>query len=401
MNASDTATETVGGRKEHSAPSARLDAAAFRDLFDALSAGVVLQDAEDRILLANRAAQRILGIRLDDVLGVTSRDPRWRLVREDGEPLEVEDVPSVRAARTGEPCTDVVLGSVHVETGERRWLQVSATPRKDDAGVVVATLVTLIDVTAVKRAEEERRRAEEDLRRAQRMESLGALAGGVAHDFGNLLTALNAHVEAAAAEARPGSALADHVAALGELAERATELIRQLLTYAGRGLVARRRCGLETLVGDLRAYCAAAAPPGAAVRLELDAAPVEADAVQVRQIVMNLFTNAAEALPAGGGTIVVSTGTADVDAEELRSPFLPDAPPAGRYAFLDVEDDGCGMAPDVLSRMFDPFFTTKPTGRGVGLASVLGVVRAHGGALRVRSTPGVGTAVRLYLPAAE
>jgi two-component system, cell cycle sensor histidine kinase and response regulator CckA len=181
---------------------------------------------------------------------------------------------------------------------------------------------------------------------------------------------------------------------------RAAQLTQQKLAYVGDGPVSIQRLRLDAIVTEMKSLLDAVVSKKAIFRLELAPAPVEADAAQLHQIVLNLLTNASDALASSPGQIVVRTGVRELGREALRSPHLDDKPPPGHYAFLEVEVevDGCGMAPEALARIFEPFFTTQFTGRGLGLSALLGIVRAYRGTLHVDSSPGLGTRFVVLLP---
>jgi len=244
----------------------------------------------------------------------------------------------------------------------------------------------------------EKRRIEEQLQHTQKLESLGVLAGGVAHDFNNLLTGILGNTSLAldrTPQYDPNYPLLEEAITA---AERAADLTRQLLAYAGKGRFVTRTIDLSDLVREISGLVQTSVPKGVSLCLQLaDQLPgVDADPGQLQQIVMNLVINGAEAVGTEGGTVMVSTGVQQVDEPYIAtiSPLRP-----GRYVSLEVHDTGSGMDEATLARIFDPFFTTKFAGRGLGLAAVSGIVRAHKGGLKVDSKPGQGTTFKVLLPA--
>ncbi|MEO7985047.1 MAG: ATP-binding protein [Gemmatimonadales bacterium] len=231
---------------------------------------------------------------------------------------------------------------------------------------------------------------ESKVAQAQKLESLSVLAGGIAHDFNNLLVGILANAGLALMEVAPDSPARESLAAIESAAGRAADLVRQLLAYSGRGTLDVQTVDLCALVREMANLLASAITRSASVTIDCaeDVPPIRADETQMRQVVMNLITNAAESLDAAGGLIRVSVGTATADGE--MSP--------GRCVFLEVADSGSGMDSATQARIFEPFFTTKFTGRGLGLAAVQGIIRAHAGAIRIRSAPGEGTVFRIVLP---
>jgi nitrogen-specific signal transduction histidine kinase len=257
-------------------------------------------------------------------------------------------------------------------------------------------LLAIEDVT-------ERRRVEEELRQAQKMEAIGYLAAGVAHDFNNLLTGVIGNASLlleAFPEGAPHRSTIENVIAGGE---RAAELTRQLLAYAGKGRFYLERVNLSDLVIQTGRLIHASVPPTVQLRLDLDKSLplLLADPSQMQQVVMNLMINAVEAVGDSGGAVQVRTGSQTVADEPLENCVTGEKPARGEYVFVEVIDNGKGMDEQTVRKIFDPFFTTKFTGRGLGLAAVLGIVRQHKGAVLVHSVPGRGTSFRVLLSTVE
>ncbi len=253
-------------------------------------------------------------------------------------------------------------------------------------------------IDTIRRGEQERRELEAQMFRAQKLESLGVLAGGIAHDLNNILTPVIGFADLASDALPADSPAAPMLAAVKLNARRAVDLVRQILAYAGKGRFVVQPVDLSSLVLEMRGLLGAAVSVDTKIECDLapDLPPVEADATQLRQVVLNLVKNAAEAVGWGVGIITVRTGLVPAGLPAPgASPPQADSP-AGPSVFLEVVDTGCGMAAEVMEKIFDPFFTTKFTGRG--LAVVQGIVRGHRGDLRVRSEPGRGSTFRLLLP---
>ncbi len=261
----------------------------------------------------------------------------------------------------------------------------------------------LVDVSERKESEEARRQLEARMHRTQHLEALGVLAGGIAHEFNNLLTTLLGYTDLARAELPPQSPVQAYLNEVVAAGRRAADLTGQILAYAGKGRFVLQAVVLSELVGQMNPLLATIVSRKATLKLDLSPAvpPVEADVSQLRQVVVNLVTNASEALSEQEGTITVRTATMDLEQPGRYSPHAePDLPP-GRFALLEVADTGKGMDEATRARIFEPFFTTKFTGRGLGLAAVLGIVRGHRGLVHVRSAPGQGTTFQVLLPARE
>ena len=260
---------------------------------------------------------------------------------------------------------------------------------------------SITDISRRKGLEQERERLTARLQASQKLESLGLMAGGIAHDFNNLLSVIVGYADLGLSD--PG--LADQTRDALERLRRATDQARgltdQLLVYTGQGTTAHVPVGLNGLVADELALLAVAVGPRATVVADLDEPDprVAGNAGQLQQVVMNLVGNATQALGDPHQQIRVRTGRVQVDDGALQAfQVQADALVPGTYALIEVADDGCGMNPDVLARIFDPFFTTRADGHGLGLAAVAGIVRSHGGAVRVTSTVGAGSVFTVLLP---
>lgn len=238
-----------------------------------------------------------------------------------------------------------------------------------------------------------------------RIDSLGWLAGSVAHDFRNLLFVILTGARALGQELRDaGQGSAGVQAMLRDVEDagaRANELCAQLLTYSGQTPLTPRPVDLPAVAEEMLRLLRARVPPGGSLRLDVveGVAPVRADPTQVRQVLLNLILNALDALPDGAGSVTVRVRVEAPDKAALRQgyDFRRNAEPT---VVLEVSDDGSGMSDETLRRLFEPLYTTKPNGHGIGLAAVLGIVRSHGGALSVESRPAAGTRVRIFLPLA-
>ena len=290
---------------------------------------------------------------------------------------------------------------VRLVTRSGRIVQVHARldVTRDAADSTLRVTGAARDVTEARRAEEERRKLELHVLEAQRLESLAMLTGGVAHDFNNLLAVILGNSRMASTDLPPDSPLHLRLARIRAAAEHGAGLTEQMLAYSGRSGVALKPLDLSHLVEEVIDLLRASISERC--RLELDLAPrapVEGDTTQIRQVLLNLVTNASESLAGGVGTLCVRTGLVQQSAEDLAGAAGTERPRPGAYALLEVSDDGQGMDAATQARVFEPFFTTKFSGRGLGLAAVLGIVRMHGGVVQIRSEVGRGTTVRVLLP---
>ena len=262
---------------------------------------------------------------------------------------------------------------------------------------------TIMDITLQIQLQNDQRRFQSKMQEAQKLESIGVLAGGIAHDFNNLLMGILGNADLAINRLAPDDETRPCLDAIVNASTRAAELCRELLAYSGRGRFIVEPLHLNDIIKDMYNLLEVSISKYARVQFELESRlpAIEADATQIRQVVMNLLTNASEAIGPVQGTITLKTWSEFKAQEDLASAFPSDDLQTGLYVFLAISDSGCGMTKSTLARMFDPFFTTKAHGRGLGMAAVRGIMRSHGGAISVESDEGQGTRIQLLLPATE
>ena len=291
----------------------------------------------------------------------------------------------------------------HVTAGRKLIVQTVKTPVKDGHGNTVGILCVFWDITNRKRTEEDRRKLDSRVRHAQKLESLGVLAGGIAHDFNNLLTAILGNADLAISELSQVSPARENIEEIIKASHRAAELCRQMLAYSGKGRFMVGAIDLSEVVDEMAHMLEVSISKKAVLKYDFaDNLPfIRADATQMRQVIMNLITNASEAIGDKSGIISITTGAVDCDRAYLQRTYLDEELPEGLYVTLEVADTGRGMDAQTKAKLFDPFFTTKFTGRGLGLAAVLGIVRGHRGAIKVYSELGRGTTFKVLLPAAK
>ncbi|MBX3736444.1 MAG: CHASE domain-containing protein [Candidatus Didemnitutus sp.] len=272
----------------------------------------------------------------------------------------------------------------------------------DASGRAIALEGLKVDATARKEAESRAREFDRQMVETQKLESLGVLAGGIAHDFNNLLTAILGNASLARQSLAATSPVHAQLQQIERASRRAADLCGQMLAYAGKSQLTTSRVNLSELVRDTTSLLQVSLPKSARLDLRLHSAlpAVQADATQLRQIVMNLVMNAAESIVEGSGQVTLHTFATEMTRHQLRGAVERPDLPHGLYVGLEVTDTGVGMPAEMLARIFEPFFSTKFSGRGLGLSAVLGIVRSHHGALFVESQPGVGSTFRLLLPAA-
>jgi len=367
----------------------------FNAVVESSPDAVVCADADGRIVLLNNETRRMFGYTGDDLVGEqieTLLPERFRarhsahrngyLADPHGRAMGLGiDLCGLRKDGTEFP-VDISLGTMDTADGPH-------------------ILAFVRDVTESRRLQNEKHEFELGLRDAQRLESLGVLAGGVAHDFNNLLSVILGNTSLLLTQLPERSELRQAAAQTELAAHHAAQLTRQLLAYARKGKYVVQPLRLSEVVDEMRDLIEATVSKKA--RLELSFAPdtpvVEADLTQLRQVVLNLISNASDALEDQAGVVTVTTRAVVADRATLAQYKLSDELAEGTYALVEVRDTGCGMDPSIRERIFDPFFTTKSSGRGLGLAAVLGIVGSHGGAIRVESASRHGTAFQLLLPA--
>lgn len=262
-------------------------------------------------------------------------------------------------------------------------------------------VITARDITDRKKVENERIEMERRFQHAQKLESLGVLAGGIAHDFNNLLMAILGNLDLSQIDIPPDSRSKHFINQARFAARRAADLTNQMLAYSGKGRFDLKTFDLSELVEEMARLLKASISKTVTLNLQMgrNMPYMTADPGQIQQIIMNLIVNASEAIGDRPGVVTITTGVKECDEACLEQSRLKEKPPAGLYVFIEVRDTGCGMDEQTKERLFDPFFSTKFTGRGLGMAAVLGIVRGHRGAIIVESTHGEGTAIRVMFPA--
>ncbi len=284
--------------------------------------------------------------------------------------------------------------------GSAVWMRLSAIAAQDEHGEPVCR-VTISDITDRKRAEEELRHREKQIEQLKRTESLARMAGAIAHYYNNLMTVVLGNLELAADEISDPRLVATSVTEALKASHQAATLGRMMLTYLGQTIGKREPVELAAVCRETLAELSPGLSRNAQLEVPLEGLVVSADAAQVKQVLSNLVSNANEALGERPGDLTVTVATIPASAIPAAE-MIPAGwnSKAGDYACLSVADTGCGMGPEALEKIFEPFYSTKFTGRGLGLAMVLGIVKAHEGAICVQSRPGAGAVFRIFLPLA-
>ncbi len=385
-------TEFDNSRKELAASRALMQA-----VLDSLGASIAVVDRNGRVVTHNRSwadnwvfpgASAGVGASLLAALDAERAGGR------ESAGLVASHLREALEGRAGAPVCQYPLASAE----QIRHIETSAV-RLSHAGEELAVVVQQ-DVTSVKLAEQQRLDVQAKLLDADKLESLGVLAGGVAHDFNNLLVGILSNASFASATLAEGSVERDCVNDIEMAAERAAELCQQLLAFSGRGQFQLAPLRIDAVVQESLRLLQASVDRSVSLDVVLPSCgvpPVVADESQVKQVLFNLVSNGAEAVERGG-TVRVTVGVERLDADRLSRAIAAEAAKPGRHVYLRVVDDGPGMSQEVAARAFEPFFSTKFTGRGLGLAAVRGIVQGHRGVLELSSAPGVGTTMTAFFP---
>jgi PAS domain S-box-containing protein len=361
----------------------------YRSLFESATDLILTHDLDGKITSCNPAGERLLGWREEEIVG-----------RNISELLACEER-GIAAPLTPISTQNGVSFQLDLVTrdGRRLPVEISSWMETRD-GKPVGRQAICRDLSERRAAEAERARLDHKLQESQKLESLGVLAGGVAHDFNNLLTSILGHASLARMDVSSGSSTGACLQQIEVAAERAASLCQQMLAYSGQGRFVVKRTDLAFLIRDNAELFRASISRKHVLDLRLDEAlpSVMADASQVRQLLLGMVINASEAIGDQPGTITIATSLRQVTRAELSQTHVSPDLPEGEYLLLQVIDTGCGVDDAIRGKIFDPFFSTKFTGRGLGLAAALGIVRGHRGAIQVMSAPGEGTEFRVLLP---
>jgi len=288
--------------------------------------------------------------------------------------------------------------------GTTYWFRSTLFPLYDNHGEFESIMVVSVNISDRIQAEEERAALERQLLHAQKLESLGVLAGGIAHDFNNILMSIQGNADLALRNLSDGDPIRANMKEIEVASKRAAELSSQMLAYSGKGKFLIEAIDLGKLLSEMANLLDIALSKKAVLQLNIaNSLPHFAgDPTQIRQILMNLITNASEAISEDNGVVTLTAGSMECDQAYLEDGFeifsTDTRLPAGTYVYCEVTDTGCGMDSETLSKVFDPFFTTKFAGRGLGMAAVLGIVRGHKGTIKVTSEVGKGTTFRVLFP---
>jgi PAS domain S-box-containing protein len=363
----------------------------YRSLFDNSLIGVTAVNCDSIIIEANDAFCKMLEYEKEEVVGKMSFAD---ITHPDDTKISIDYI------------SEIITKEIDNYSLEKRYI--SKTGKTVTAMIYVRGLYNLdgkykgstasiLDISEIKQAGQDKLLLEQQFQQAQKMESLGILAGGIAHDFNNILTVIICNCSLLQ---RQPAMVAELVSEIDTAAQRAADLCRQMLIYAGKGQPIPTKFNVKTLVKEMVKMLKATINKNVTITLDLstDIPSIKADASQIRQVVMNLIINASEAIGTEQGNITVSLGITEIEAGQSERDYLGKVITPGSYNCLNVTDNGCGMDEGTKQRIFEPFYTTKFTGRGLGMSAVLGIIKAHNGALQLTSQQGFGTTFKVYLP---
>jgi len=359
----------------------------WEEIFNTISDAITIHDRDFNIIQANNAAVDILGKSMETIL----QNKCFQLYHGTDEPPLL--CPSCKTLKTGIATVTEVY-----EPYLKKYIEVKALPRFDREQNLVGLVHVVSDITARKKAEEKQQKLQEQLNQAQKMESIGRLAGGIAHDFNNLLSVIIGFCELVQKDMEQGSKYFDDIKMIREAGEKAAVLTGQLLAFSRKQVLNMRPMDLNRVVEDMTRMLRRVISED--ISLELHLSPgikrVVADAGQIEQVLLNLAVNARDAMPSGGH-FIIETAMVDIDQEYVDQHAEAQL---GPHVLLALTDTGSGISKEVKVHIFDPFFTTKETGKGtgLGLATVYGIIKQHGGQIYVYSEPGKGTTFKIYLP---
>ncbi len=371
----------------------------YRHLYETMTQGVVIEDSEGKIIEANKSACNILGLSLEQLLGKTAYNPRWKLVHENGSPYDPSEVPSNIALRTGKPVENELCG-IYVPEGDKyRWIVIGSTPKfKEGEMEPFITMTVFSDITKLRQTEQARRLLEDRLRQSEKMQAVGTMAGGIAHEFNNLLGVIMGCADMARDEVPRDSFAKKQLDSVMIASCRVKNLVKQILTFSRQAQQEKIPANLCPLVKESVKLIESSIPSSVEVREKnIDPACDNAlvDPTEIQQIIMNLSSNAVWAMKEKG-TIEISLQQIQLDEKKASAKGIP----PGNYIELTFSDTGQGMDEETRARIFDPFFTQKEVGggTGMGLSIVYGIMESYGGTITVKSEAGKGTTFCLYFP---
>jgi PAS domain S-box-containing protein len=366
----------------------------YRELLSHLNFGIVVHAPDTSVLLANPAACKLLGLSHDQIQGKVALDPQWKFLREDGSDMPLEEYPVNRVLVSGEALQNRVIGVNRAVGGDLMWLLVNGFRVAGDSGRCEQVIITFVDVT-------EKQKMQERLRQSEKMDAIGQLAGGVAHDFNNQLGGILGYADLLLDHLKDPT-LRQYAEKIISASRHAAELTSQLLAFGRKGKNLNVPVDVHQVIGEAISILERSIDKRIRIvqNLHSQTSVINGDPTQIYNALLNLGINARDAMPEGG-ELTYATERIQVDSAFIRKNQYDLVP--GTYVCISVTDSGIGMSKETQQRVFEPFFTTKKEGQGtgLGLSSVYGTVHNHGGAISVYSELGQGTAFKIYLPTFE
>ena len=359
-------------------------------IISSISPDTLMVMGPDHIIrLCTASVKRMFGYDVDDVVGKTTDFLYSYIDMPEKSITDIDDALHEQGFHVGKAegvCKDTEKLTLEVISGELAGSQ--------------GTVVLLRDVSRRDQAEDAMHRTEEKLQRRHKLASLGALAGGVAHDFNNFLMVIRGNIDLIAMRGEQDAELSSSLQDIGSACDKATELCTQMLTYSGKGVVVLKPANITDIVKETDRLLDVSVLDKVERIYDLDESLplITVDVSQVRQIVLNLLTNAADAISNSDGSITMRTSVVASSDIEIDNFYFDEIPTCDSFILLEVSDNGCGMDEETMASVFEPFFSTKPTGRGLGLASIPSIMRNHKGGLLVQSTEGIGTIFKFLFP---
>ena len=359
---------------------------------DLMNSAIIVLDNQHLVTLWNRQAEKFYGIERTQALGQQIHHILPCSLLPDMTPEDIQDTINLHQNLHQR----VTHFNIH---GHILYLDLHLHALPDDSGCIII----MNDISSNVKQEYERQRFECQIQLTQKLESLGLLAGTIVHDFNNILANILGNAEIAMMDTMQHSDAMKHLQDIKSTALQASELCNQMLAYSGKSRSIIKHHNLNQIIKDTNDLVKVSVSSKAELHFNLHEhlSAIEADSAQIRQVLLNLITNAKEAITGHDGCITISTGVIVAGTSDLTSQFPHDPLQPGRYVYLEVEDNGSGMSKETQEKIFDPFYTTKSTGRGLGLAAVLGIVKAHHGLLKLKSEVGKGTIFRVLFPAVD
>jgi two-component system cell cycle sensor histidine kinase/response regulator CckA len=362
----------------------------WEETFNIITEAITVHDKDFTITRANKAAEELLGL---DALTMT-RKKCYELYH--GSDHSSEHCPSCQVLLTGKPALMEI-----VEPHLNKVLQIRALPRFDKDNQIIGIVHVVGDITERVMAEKEQKRLQAQLVQAQKVESIGRLAGGVAHDFNNILSAIIGYSDLALLKLPENHLVRDYLKTVKESGERGSALTKQLLAFGGKQVLTIESLDLNSIIRNTAKMLTRVIGEDIVMDLHTESHTrnILADRLQMEQVLMNLMLNARDAMPTGG-TLRIVTADVEIDPEHAKN---YEGLEPGSYVLLTVSDTGMGMTKEIMEKIFEPFFTTKELGKGtgLGLATVYGIVKQHNGYIYASSEVGRGSTFRIYLPVSE